>query len=176
MTNLGDNSPPVSCNYSLMTHILCRQMLKRKAEDNSSDSDSDQSIPEIFSSHEEKRFEICMDNTLFQIDEAVIGLSDEEKCTKFVQLCNSAKSGVEINDALKTLMNSGQKFGMSLTMNRIIKCLGVLMLITPEESKIKWGKESKNPKVKVFKDRIEKCLVDMESDSEIWKKIMTDMI
>ena len=65
---------------------------------------------------------------------------------------------------------------MSRTMNRVINCLGVLTLIAPAESQMKWGKESRNQKVKVFKDRIEKYIVELECGSENWKKVMSSIL
>ena len=57
-------------------------MSKRKAEGDIDDSDSDQSVPDIFGSSDEKRHESCMDKSWLEIDEA----KTIEKCAKFLSL------------------------------------------------------------------------------------------
>ena len=118
-------------------------MSKRKAEQDASDSDSDQSVPDNFSSvGPVPSYEICIDKAVLKIEVDLIVETDEERCLKFVELLNSAKVGSEIVNALKTLNSSGQKFAISLTMNRVLKALGLLKLLDETDMTNKWGKES----------------------------------
>ena len=142
-----------------------------------SDSDSDQSVPDIFTEVvPSASFEICIDESLLEIEVNVNIETDEEKCSKFVELLNSATLGIEILNALKTLNNCGMKFGMSVTMNRVLKALGVLKLLNAEDMTNKWGKESKNPKLKAFKDKVESCITNLIHGSPEWSKVVTAIL
>ena len=148
-------------------------MSKRKAEQDASDSDSDQSVPDNFSSvGPVPSYEICIDKAVLKIEVDLIVETDEERCLKFVELLNSAKVGSEIVNALKTLNSSGQKFAIFLTMDRVLKALGLLKLLDETDMTNKWGKESKNPKLKVFKEKVESSITDFVYGSNEWTKFL----
>ena len=92
-----------------------------------------------------------MDAEILEIDDTIVVEADEEKCAKFSKVLHLAKSGVDIIESMKMLSNSGQKFGLSLTMTKIVKTLGYLKLINQEDSSCNWGKESKSTKLKSFR-------------------------
>ena len=155
-------------------------MSKRKAVEDAYSSNSENEIRSASNENQSLDSEafgkICMDAEILEIDDTIVVEADEEKCAKFSKVLHLAKSGVDIIESMKMLSNSGQKFGLSLTMNRIVKTLGSLKLINQEDSSCKWGKESKSTKLKSFKDKIEKTITELKFGSTQWSTVTKSIL